>query len=73
VRIVQIELSQEMLQVLDAALQQLPYRVAAPVIGEINRQLRRQMATDTPLAGIAKTMLPAELNGSAELQMTSFP
>lgn len=34
-----LELTQEQLQIIGAALAELPYRIAAPVIAEINRQI----------------------------------
>ena len=34
-----LELTQEQLQIIGAALNELPYRVAAPLIAEINRQI----------------------------------
>lgn len=37
-----IELSDQQLQVIDQALQQLPYNVAAPLIGHINQQKMKQ-------------------------------
>ena len=37
-----LELTQEQLQIIGAALNELPYRVAAPLIAEINRQLAAQ-------------------------------
>ena len=37
-----LELTQEHLQIIGAALAELPFRVAAPVIEEINRQIAEQ-------------------------------
>ena len=37
-----LELTQEQLQIIGAALSELPYRLAAPVIAEINRQIAEQ-------------------------------
>ena len=37
-----LELTQEQLQIIGAALSDLPYRVAAPVLAEINRQIAAQ-------------------------------
>ena len=37
-----LELTQEQLQIIGAALSELPYRLAAPVIAEINRQIEEQ-------------------------------
>ena len=37
-----LTLTQEQLQVLNAALGEIPYRVAAPLIGSINSQIQRQ-------------------------------
>lgn len=35
-----IKFNEEMLKVVNSALIQLPYRISAPVIGEINRQIQ---------------------------------
>lgn len=44
-----LDLTQEHLQIIGAALGEMPYRVAAPVIAEINRQIAAQEApTDPP-------------------------
>jgi len=43
-----LTLSTDMLQVLDAALQSMPYRQAAPVINEINRQLTAAQPQEEP-------------------------
>ena len=37
-----LDLTQEHLQIIGAALAELPFRVAAPVIEEINRQIAEQ-------------------------------
>lgn len=37
-----LDLTQEQMQIIGAALAELPYRVAAPVIDEINRQIAAQ-------------------------------
>ena len=37
-----LELTQEQLQIIGAALSEMPYRVAAPMIAEINRQIAEQ-------------------------------
>ena len=37
-----LEFTHEQLQLIGAALNELPYRVAAPLIAEINRQLAAQ-------------------------------
>jgi hypothetical protein len=34
--------TQEQLQILNAALGEIPYRIAAPLIGSINSQIQRQ-------------------------------
>ena len=39
-----LELTQEQLQLIGAALNELPYRVAAPLIAEINRQITAQQS-----------------------------
>ena len=41
---VTIVLNKKMLGVLDAALSEMPYRVAAPVVAELNRQIAEQIA-----------------------------
>lgn len=40
-----LDLTQEQLHIIGAALAELPYRVAAPVLAEINRQIA-QVAPD---------------------------
>ena len=40
-----LALTQEQLTVIGAALAELPYRAAAPVIDEINRQIAEQQQT----------------------------
>jgi hypothetical protein len=42
-----LTLSTAMLQIIDQALQQAPYRLSAPVINEINRQLAAKRAAAT--------------------------
>lgn len=37
-----LDLTEEHLQIIGAALSEMPYRVAAPVIAEINKQLAEQ-------------------------------
>lgn len=46
-----IELSDQQLQVIDQALQQLPYNVAAPIIEHINQQ--KQKASGAVTLGIS--------------------
>lgn len=41
-----LSLSPEMLQIIDVALQAMPWRQANPVIEEINRQLRETMEAE---------------------------
>jgi hypothetical protein len=41
-----LALSVEQIVALDAGLQELPYRVAAPIVAEINRQIREQDAAE---------------------------
>jgi hypothetical protein len=38
---IELKLSVQSLQVIDRALQEMPYRLAAPVVDEINRQLKQ--------------------------------
>ena len=38
----QLKLTDQQMQIIGAALAELPYRVAAPVIDEINRQIAAQ-------------------------------
>lgn len=46
----QIDFTIQELQVLDKALQQMPYYLAAPVIDRINKQLaEQQKIIDTPI------------------------
>jgi len=48
---VSLTFTQEQLQVLNAALGEVPYRVAAPLIASINSQIQRQFQReddDTP-------------------------
>lgn len=42
-----LELAQEHLQIIGAALSELPYRVAAPVVAEINKQIAAQQEPKT--------------------------
>jgi hypothetical protein len=41
-----ITFTQEQLQVLNAALSEIPYRVAAPLINSINAQIQKQFDRD---------------------------
>jgi hypothetical protein len=41
-----IELNEQQLQVLNAALVELPYRMAAPLINHINQQIKEQQALE---------------------------
>jgi hypothetical protein len=41
-----IEFNEQQLQVLNAALVELPYRVAAPLIAHINQQIKEQQALE---------------------------
>lgn len=41
---ISLSLSVEQMKVLDAALQELPFKVAAPLIAEINRQIAPQLS-----------------------------
>ena len=43
-----IELTDEQLAVINAALQEMPLRLAYPVVAEINRQIAAQQAKDNP-------------------------
>ena len=42
-----LELTQEQLQIIGAALSEMPYRVAAPLVAEINKQIEAQKEDDT--------------------------
>lgn len=42
-----LKLSDQHMQVLNAALVEMPFRVASPVIQEINRQIQASKETDT--------------------------
>jgi hypothetical protein len=42
-----IEFNDQQLLVLDSALSELPYRVAAPLIQHINHQIHEQMSLDS--------------------------
>ena len=42
-----LELTQEQLQIIGAALSEMPYRVAAPLVAEINRQIVSQQEAET--------------------------
>jgi hypothetical protein len=45
-----IDFTLEQIQVLDRALQQLPYYLAAPLIAHINKEITEQQKTmDTPI------------------------
>lgn len=41
-----IEFNEQQLQVLSAALMELPYRMAAPLINHINQQIQEQRALE---------------------------
>jgi hypothetical protein len=41
-----IEFNEQQLQVLNAALLELPYRIAAPLIAYINQQIKEQQALE---------------------------
>jgi hypothetical protein len=43
-----LELTERQLAVIDAALQEMPHKHAAPLIQEINRQLAQQQAPSEP-------------------------
>ena len=42
-----LELTLEQLQIIGAALSEMPYRVAAPLVAEINKQIEAQKEDDT--------------------------
>jgi len=42
-----IELNDQQLQVLSAALIEIPYRIAAPLISHINQQIQNQKESDS--------------------------
>lgn len=44
-----ITLTPEQLQIIDRVLSEVPYRVAAPLIADINRQIREQERTQQPV------------------------
>ena len=41
-----IELNEQQLQVLNAAIVELPYRISAPLINHINQQIQEQRALE---------------------------
>lgn len=43
-----IELNEQQLSVLNAALVEIPYRVAAPLIAHINQQIQEQLNSESP-------------------------
>ena len=43
-----IEFNEQQLQVLNAALVEIPYRVAAPLIAHINQQIQEQLNLESP-------------------------
>lgn len=43
-----LTLTDEQLQIIGAALAELPYRIAAPVLAEINRQIAAQAEVSEP-------------------------
>jgi hypothetical protein len=43
-----IEFNDQQLQVLNAALVEIPYRVAAPLIQHINQQIQEQFNSESP-------------------------
>jgi hypothetical protein len=58
---ISLTFTQEQLQILDRALQQLPYYMAQPVIAEINRQIEAQAAN-----AAEKTQNPQESSATEE-------
>lgn len=51
----QLEFTLEQLVILDKAIQQLPYYLAAPLVQHINTQIaEQQKVMDTPVEAIAK-------------------
>lgn len=57
--------NEHQLQVIDAALLEMPYRIAAPLIAHINTQIQRQFdqrADDAPPSG--QTTPPDQFAGS---------
>jgi hypothetical protein len=46
-----IEFNEQQLQVLNAALVELPYRMAAPLINHINQQIKEQQALEIDSRG----------------------
>lgn len=42
-----IELNEQQLQVLSAALMEIPYRMAVPLISHINQQIQSQKESDS--------------------------
>ena len=43
-----IELNEQQLGILNAALVEIPYRVAAPLIQHINQQIQEQLNSESP-------------------------
>lgn len=43
-----IEFNEQQLSVLNAALVEIPYRVAAPLIAHINQQIQEQLNSEQP-------------------------
>ena len=43
-----IEFNEQQLQVLNAALVEIPYRMAAPLIAHINQQIQEQLNLESP-------------------------
>lgn len=43
-----IEFNEQQLQVLNAAIVELPYRMSAPLIAHINQQIQEQLNSESP-------------------------
>jgi len=60
----QIDFTLDQLAVLDKAIQQLPFYVAAPLIAHINKEIEKQQKImDTPMSAEQLTPIPEVLSG----------
>jgi hypothetical protein len=65
VKMLELKLKPEQINLIMQALAELPYRVSAPVLAEIDRQAREQTAP-------AKTVAPAPKTNGAHVDASDF-
>ena len=60
---INLSLNQEQLTVINAALMEVPYRVAAPLIQDINKQIQQQFDLAKDDGPTGQTSLPDQFSG----------